>query len=595
MTHQRALVTITLGDGYGKLWQHHVRPNWETYAARHHADVIAFDEPLDTSPRAVGRKPSWQKLLILEQPQMQAYKQVVWLDADILLHPQAEWIGEGISPELVGAVDEYAYPTPELHHRAMLQLYRFWQAHNIPYANNPTAETFYTVGGYPQTFDRAVQVGMLVLSPPHHREILRYVYDNYTQTNLAGLAGEMRPLSYELVRANLVQWMPTAWHAIWSIEKQLHYPFLTTEPAHPFLSRCVTKTLCQNNLLHFAGLQHELVHVHWDDPALTRPPAPRVYPVPVPVENSICETPVALILFNRPETTARVMQAIRQARPRHLFLVADGPRGDVPPDIERCAQARAVALGVDWDCEIHTHFADTNLGLKKRVESGLDWVFENVERAIILEDDCLPQPTFFPYCDELLERYAHDPRIMTISGCDYKFGLTDDSHSYTFSRYPLIWGWATWRRAWQLHDSEMRTLPHALATGRVEALLGDRHTAQYWEYLFNRTFQTKDTWDYGWVWSSWEHQGLSIHPNTNLVENIGFGQDASHTLGPDSAFSEMLTLPMQFPLSHPPTVERSAAGDEVVEEIAFSRSVRRVWEHIRAARSAFKARKPTPA
>jgi hypothetical protein len=157
-------------------------------------------------------------------------------------------------------------------------------------------------------------------------------------------------------------------------------------------------------------------------------------------------TPIAFFIFNRPDTTARVFEAIRQAQPSKLLVVADGPRSTRPGEAEKCAATRAIIDQVDWECEVLTNYSDVNLGCRHRVSSGLDWVFEQVEEAIILEDDCLPHPTFFRFCEELLEWYRHDHRIVAISGDNFQNGHQSGEFSYYFSRYVHIWGWATWRR-----------------------------------------------------------------------------------------------------------------------------------------------------
>ena len=151
-------------------------------------------------------------------------------------------------------------------------------------------------------------------------------------------------------------------------------------------------------------------------------------------------TPVAFIIFNRPDTTKRVFAEIAKARPPKLLVIADGPRADHPADVEKCAAVRAIIDGVDWDCEVLKNYSDVNLGCKRRVSSGLDWVFDTVEEAIILEDDCLPHPTFFRFCEEMLEKYRDDKRIAMISGDNLQFGRKRTGYSYYFSRYPHIWG-----------------------------------------------------------------------------------------------------------------------------------------------------------
>lgn len=155
------------------------------------------------------------------------------------------------------------------------------------------------------------------------------------------------------------------------------------------------------------------------------------------------KTPVAFLIFNRPDTTRRVFAEIAKARPPKLLVVADGPRADHPDDVEKCAAVRAIIDGIDWDCKVLTNYSDINLGCKRRVSSGLDWVFDTVEEAIILEDDCLPHPAFFRFCEEMLNKYRDDKRIAMISGDNFQFGRKRTEYSYYFSRYPHIWGWAS--------------------------------------------------------------------------------------------------------------------------------------------------------
>src|SRR6185436_19386626 len=176
-----------------------------------------------------------------------------------------------------------------------------------------------------------------------------------------------------------------------------------------------------------------------------------------------CSVPVALIIFNRPDLTARVFEAIRQAQPRQLFVIADGPRN---PDDERlCNEARQVVAHVDWKCDVRTDFSQTNLGCGRRPASGIDWVFSQVAEAIILEDDCIPAPSFFHFCERLLEHYRNDTRVMHISGNNYlpadkrSSEREAQSRSYYFSKYTFSCGWATWRRAWKHYDSALASWP----------------------------------------------------------------------------------------------------------------------------------------
>ena len=172
------------------------------------------------------------------------------------------------------------------------------------------------------------------------------------------------------------------------------------------------------------------------------------------------KTPVVLIAFNRPDTTLQVLAALSQVRLSHLLVILDGPRSEHPDDMKKCTEVRRLIEEMDWKCDISTNYAESNMGLRRRVSSGLNWAFEQVERAIILEDDCVADPTFFRFCDELLDKYEEDQRTFMISGNNYQFGRRQSPYSYYFSIYAHIWGWATWRRAWQYYDDRMTLWPH---------------------------------------------------------------------------------------------------------------------------------------
>jgi len=263
------------------------------------------------------------------------------------------------------------------------------------------------------------------------------------------------------------------------------------------------------------------------------------------------DTPVALLIFNRPELTRKVFEAIAQAKPKKLLVVADGPRDSA--EYEKCACARSVLDGVNWDCDVLTNFSDVNLGCRSRVSSGLDWVFSQFEEAIILEDDCVPNQSFFKFCQDLLRFYRNDCRVMHISGDNFQFGKRSTHYSYYFSKYTHIWGWATWRRAWKYYDVSMKTWPEAKYYGLLQTVHCDREEQQYWSDLFDRVFKGEiDTWDYQWNYACWLQNGLSVLPASNLVSNIGFGPEATHT----KSFSSISDLPakeMQH-ITHPASV-----------------------------------------
>jgi hypothetical protein len=250
-------------------------------------------------------------------------------------------------------------------------------------------------------------------------------------------------------------------------------------------------------------------------------------------------TPVAFIIFNRPDTTTKVFETIRQAKPQKLLVVADGSRIDRPDEAEKCAATRAVIDRVDWECEVITNYSDINLGCKHRVSSGIDWVFSQVEEAIILEDDCLPAPSFFQFCQTLLEKYRYDERIMMISGNNFQPENDRVKNSYYFSKYASIWGWATWRRAWKHYDVEMSSWQQFRDKGLLNAVCNDPIEIEYWLKIFNDVSEDFiDTWDYQWGYTCWQQSGMCIMPSVNLISNIGFRDDATHTLG-ESPWAEM--------------------------------------------------------
>ncbi|HZQ46801.1 MAG TPA: glycosyltransferase family 2 protein, partial [Verrucomicrobiae bacterium] len=234
-------------------------------------------------------------------------------------------------------------------------------------------------------------------------------------------------------------------------------------------------------------------------------------------------TPVVLTVFNRPEIAARVFSEIAKARPSRLYLIADAPRADRPGEAERCAAARSVVEKVDWDCEVFKNYSATNLGPKRRLSTGINWVFEREETAIVLEHDCLPHPTFFPYCEELLEKYRDNQRVMQINGSNFLFGRVRVAESYCFSRITQPWGFATWRRAWQFYDVEMKMWPALRNTPLLQdTLLGDKVCAEYFKRVFDETYDGAiNTWDYQWLLTCWRLNGLAVLPGTNLISNIG--------------------------------------------------------------------------
>lgn len=270
--------------------------------------------------------------------------------------------------------------------------------------------------------------------------------------------------------------------------------------------------------------------------------------------------PVAFLIFNRPNETARVFERIRQARPRTLLVIADGPRDDAEHDLVE--RTRAVVQKIDWSCDVRINASATNLGCRKRVSSGLDWVFNEVNEAIILEDDCLPDPTFFRFCDEMLDRYRDEARVMHVGGTNFQLGQRPTRDSYYFSAINQIWGWATWSRAWREHyDVNMSRWSEARDTNLLADLIGGEIAAKVRTGFDGVHAGKVDTWDNQWTFAMWLAQGLAVLPSVNLISNIGFGPHATHTKKANSAIANQPTEPVEFPLKHPATIERNRDAD----------------------------------
>lgn len=275
------------------------------------------------------------------------------------------------------------------------------------------------------------------------------------------------------------------------------------------------------------------------------------------------KTPVVFVIFNRPDLAATTFREIARARPSKLLVIADGPRSHVPGEDLRCAETRKVLELIDWECELLTNFSNTNLGCKGRLSSGLNWAFEQVEEAIILEDDCVPDPSFFPYCEELLEKYRGDSRVMAIGGTNILGEAYYSPYSYFFSEVPMVWGWATWRRAWKHYDLNMNSWPDFKKSGRLKQIIPSWLARTQWKLRMDRVHQGEvDTWDYQWTFSVWKQNGYSILPGTNLITNIGFGPAATHT-HQSTANANLARSTIQFPLRHPPLIQVDATADRV--------------------------------
>ena len=266
------------------------------------------------------------------------------------------------------------------------------------------------------------------------------------------------------------------------------------------------------------------------------------------------DTPVVLTIFNRPAFTELVFRAIAQARPRRLFVLADGPR--TPDEAALCAQTRAV-IQVDWPCNLTMDVSEVNLGCRYRCAGGFDMVFAQTETAIVLDDDCVPDPTFFRFCEEMLVRYRDDERVMSITGSNYlgRWARGWRRPSYYFSYFGSPWGWASWRRAWKHYDVTMKVWGHPTTKGRIRDVLADEETYPFQARRFDLIYgdpTNRHSWDIPWSLAKMLHGGLTVVPAVNLIRNIGC--DGGNSIPPTHPVANLPTSPIAFPLRHPRTV-----------------------------------------
>lgn len=268
------------------------------------------------------------------------------------------------------------------------------------------------------------------------------------------------------------------------------------------------------------------------------------------------ETPLLFLVFNRPDTTQKVFDKIREAQPPRLYVAADGPRQNRTGEAEKCEEVRNIATNVDWDCEVKTLFQEQNIGCGPGPAAGISWFFENEKHGIILEDDCVPSKSFFPFCEVLLQKYANDNRIMHINGNN--FGASDGNFlpsdfTYHFGRFPQVWGWATWRRAWAKYNFKIPNLARVSITNEYwnEIFINNRYKNEQMRRWKNVFGIKGNTWDFQWQFSLISNHGLTIVPKKNLISNIGFGDDATHTKWKNNSKANLENFQIKFPLKHP--------------------------------------------
>jgi hypothetical protein len=290
--------------------------------------------------------------------------------------------------------------------------------------------------------------------------------------------------------------------------------------------------------------------------------------------------PILFIIFNRPSTTEIVFEEIRKAKPRQLFVAADGPRKHKEGELEKCLNARAIISKVDWECEVKTRFRDENLGCGRGPADAISWFFDNVEEGIILEDDIKPSPAFFRFCAELLEYYRDDVRVMEIAGCSLPNKFSKASpYSYFFSDWDYVWGWATWRRAWKHFDYAIKSYPEV--RGNFKNTYTSIYEQHHMEHMLNRSYYENDAltwWDPQWTFSRRINSGLVIAPTRNMIVNLGLGSDGTNTINFSSDFGEMKIEEMEFPLKHPSVVMQ----DRVIDREIFIKYSTTVFSRFRS-------------
>jgi hypothetical protein len=291
------------------------------------------------------------------------------------------------------------------------------------------------------------------------------------------------------------------------------------------------------------------------------------------------QTPVLLLAFNRPEATRAVLRCLVDAGVRRLYVHCDAPRPNRIGEAQKVTEVRALIDALPPHIDIRRLYREQNIGLRDGIFSALNWVFAQEETAIVLEDDCVPDLSFFPYCTELLERYANSEQVMHIAGSNLAELHTENRHfSYLFSRFALVWGWATWRRAWAKMDIDMTDLDDFEQKGQISTLIDDPMAQTYMMSKFKATKRRENnSWAYAWSYSVLKNKGLCIVPKVNLIHNVGIGTaEATHTTKVNP-ITQRTAQPLQFPLQHPPHLQSEPA----IEQQLFYVSQKPKWHLLR--------------
>jgi hypothetical protein len=290
-------------------------------------------------------------------------------------------------------------------------------------------------------------------------------------------------------------------------------------------------------------------------------------------------TPILFIIFNRLDTTKQVFSMIRQIKPVRLFVAADGPRQTVVGEMEKCQTIRQYVLdNIDWDCEVNSLFREENLGCGRAVSEAITWFFEQVEQGIILEDDCLPSMSFFAYCEELLEKYKDNDLIYHITG-NNQLGNKKSAYSYYFARIQNCWGWASWKRAWNKYEYDINGLDDFIKERKMDKIFKRKCDREYWLNIFKQMEEHKiDTWDYQWTYIIFKNNGLCINPSRNLISNIGFGIDSTHTADTHSIYNNQSRYDITT-IKHPKDIRPNTHAINKINKISFGIECRMIRKY----------------
>ncbi|MBR9706748.1 nucleotide-diphospho-sugar transferase [Candidatus Pacearchaeota archaeon] len=282
------------------------------------------------------------------------------------------------------------------------------------------------------------------------------------------------------------------------------------------------------------------------------------------------KTPILVLAFIRPELTEKLFESIRRVRPLKLFVAIDGPRNE--NDKPLVDEVKKIFTKIDWPCQLKTFYKETNKGLKGGYIDTLDWFFSHVEDGIILEDDCIPNNSFYWFCQELLEKYKHDDRIMQIAGSNCQRGWKRDNYSYYFSKSPYTWGWATWRRAWKTYSADMKGYKEFKDKGYLKDVYPNFLERMVLKSNFKHIINGFQVWDPQWVYNIIYNNGLVIIPNENLITNIGMSSNASNMTYLDKKRS-LPTKELSFPLKHPPFMVADRESDDRLFAWSFKQKI----------------------